>query len=212
MNVKTFSVNPFEMNCYVCWDDASRQGSIIDPAAYTDSEKKAILDFLDDNEITVKYILNTHGHLDHILGNKWASEMFQAPILMHENDLLLVTNAVTQATMFGLTIEPPPSPDRFIYDGEQLKINSCQLKIVHTPGHSPGSVCFVNEEVKAMFVGDCIFRGSIGRTDLWRGDMDQLIRTIKGKIFAYPDDYILYPGHYDPTTVGQEKDYNPFLK
>lgn len=210
------------MNCYVCWDDALKQGVIIDPAAYSDAEKERILDFLDDNEITIKYILNTHGHLDHILGNKWASEMFQVPILMHENDLLLVTNSVTQATMFGLNIEPPPSPDRFIKDGDQLTfsplegseggvIDNCQLKIVHTPGHSPGSVCYVNEADKSIFVGDLIFRRSIGRTDLWRGDMDELLRSIKERIFTYPDDYTLYPGHYDPTTIGEEKAANPFL-
>ena len=212
MTIKTFPVNPFEMNCYVCYDDITKDGIIIDPAAYSDSEKEKILDYLDDKEVTIKFILNTHGHLDHILGNKWASEMFHVPLMMHKNDLLLVTNAVQQATMFGITISQPPPPDKFIDEGDELIIGNCKLKIIHTPGHSPGGICLTDEEGKNIIVGDCVFKGSIGRVDLWRGNMDELLGSIKNKIFKYGDDYTLYPGHYEPTTIGEEKLYNPFLK
>lgn len=212
MIIKSFPVNPFEMNCYVCYDENTRDGIIIDPAAYSDSEKEEILDYLDDKEITIRYILNTHGHLDHILGNKWACEMFHVPLMMHKNDLLLVTNAVTQATMFGINISRPPAPEKFIEEGDVIKFGDCEFRVIHTPGHSPGGVCFVNEKDKIMIVGDCVFKGSIGRVDLWRGNMDELLSSIKNKIFKYSDDYTLYPGHYEPTTIGEEKLYNPFLK
>lgn len=200
------------MNCYVYFDEQAKGGVIIDPAAYTDSEKKIILDFIDDNEISIKYILNTHGHLDHILGNRWAKDYFHVPILMHKEDLLLVTNAQQQATMFGINIESPPVPDKFIDERSHLSFPGIQLTTIHTPGHSPGSVCFVDEHGKNIIVGDCIFKGSIGRTDLWRGNMEELLSSIKNKIFKYSDDFTIYPGHYEPTTIGEEKEYNPFLK
>ena len=200
------------MNCYVCCDDETKDGIIIDPAAFTDSEKEKILDYIDDNEISIKYIINTHGHLDHILGNKWACEMFQVPLLMHKNDLLLVTNAVQQATMFGISISQPPPPDKFIEEDEEIKFGNSTLKIIHTPGHSPGGICLVDEKDKNIIVGDCIFKASIGRVDLWRGNMDELLRSIKNKIFKYSDDYLLYPGHFEPTTIREEKLSNPFLR
>jgi len=210
--IKSFPVNPFEMNCYVCCDDETKDGIIIDPAAFTDSEKEKILDYIDDNEISIKYIINTHGHLDHILGNKWACEMFQVPLLMHKNDLLLVTNAVQQATMFGISISQPPPPDKFIEEDEEIKFGNSTLKIIHTPGHSPGGICIIDEKDRNIIVGDCIFKGSIGRVDLWRGNMDELLRSIKNKIFKYGDDYVLYPGHFEPTTIREEKLSNPFLR
>jgi hydroxyacylglutathione hydrolase len=183
MIIKSFPVNPFEMNCYVCHDEKTGDGIIVDPAAYTDSEKEAILDYIDDTEISIKSIVNTHGHLDHILGNKWASEMFHVPLMMHKNDLLLVTNAVQQATMFGIAIPQPPPPDKFIEEADELTVGQSKLKIIHTPGHSPGSICLIDEEGKNMVVGDCVFRGSIGRVDLWRGNMDELLSSIKNEIF-----------------------------
>ena len=210
MVVKTFTVNPFAMNCYVYWDKKTKEGVIIDPGAYEDSEKDEILNYIKANGIDIKLILNTHGHVDHILGNDWAKKTFNVSLLMHKDDTPLIDNALKQAEMFGVSFPQPPNPDKFI-DTEDIKFSDTVFKILHTPGHSPGSVCFVDEKEKLIFGGDTVFCGSIGRTDLWMGDIDVLLDSIQNKIFKYSDDYVIYPGHMDETTIGEEKEYNPFL-
>ncbi len=212
MEIKTFAVNPFEMNCYVYYDKSSGDGVIIDPGAYSDEEKNEISDFISSNNIKIKYILNTHGHIDHVLGNKWAKDLFGVPIYIHKDDIPLLDKAVEQGVMFGIQVVKSPAPDYFVREGEKIKFGNCTLDTIHTPGHSPGGVCFVDEKNKIIFVGDAVFHGSIGRTDLWMGDMDTLISSIKTKILKYADDFVLYPGHYEHTTIGEEKALNPFLQ
>lgn len=211
MKTKIFSVNPFEMNCYIYYDEISLEGVIIDPGAYTESEERDISDFVSKNNIKITYILNTHGHIDHILGNVWAKKIFGVPLLMHNDDQPLIDNALQQASLFGIDFPQPPKPDKYIDECNPVRFSETALKILHTPGHSPGSVCFVDEKEKIIFGGDCIFKGSIGRTDLWMGDMDILMNSINNKIMTYPDDFIICPGHYEETTVGEEKVSNPFL-
>ncbi|RPI16650.1 MAG: MBL fold metallo-hydrolase [Ignavibacteriae bacterium] len=212
MKVETIPVNPFEMNCYIYYDEKSKEGVIIDPAAYLDSEKETISNFITGENIKIKYILNTHGHIDHILGNHWAKETFNTPILMHKDDLPLIEHALEQGQMFGVLFPDPPAPDKFVEESDTIDFGSTSLKIIHAPGHSPGGLCFVDEKEKIIFVGDNVFKESIGRTDLWEGDMDVLLDSINNKIFSYGDDYVLYPGHYDSTTIGEEKKNNPFLQ
>ncbi len=212
MILKTFPVNPFEMNCYVYHDEKSGEGVIIDPGAYTHDEKEEILEYIRSNNITIKYIINTHGHIDHIMGNKWAKDSFEVPVLMHEADMPLINSSLEQANMYGIAFPQPPEPDKFISEDDTITFDGCTLSILHTPGHSPGGICLVDEKEKLIIAGDCVFHGSIGRTDLWMGDMEQLVDAIKTKIFKYPDDFVLYPGHYEKTTVGEEKNLNPFLK
>jgi hydroxyacylglutathione hydrolase len=212
MKLKTFSVNPFEMNCYVYHDEKSGDGVIIDPGAYTHVEKEEILDYIRTNNITIKYIINSHGHIDHIMGNKWAKGQFNVPLLMHENDMPLINSALEQANMFGIAFPQPPAPDKFLCENDTIQFGDCMLTVLHTPGHSPGSVCLVDEKEKLILAGDCVFHGSIGRTDLWMGDMEVLLDSIKNKIINYADDFVLYPGHYEKTTIGEEKNFNPFLK
>lgn len=212
MILKTFPVNPFEMNCYVYHDEKSKEGVIIDPGTYSHDEKEEILDYIRSNNITIKLIINTHGHIDHIMGNKWAKDSFNVPVLMHKDDLPLINSALEQANMYGIAFPQPANPDKLIDENDIIEFNGCTLSILHTPGHSPGSVSLVDEKEKLIFVGDCVFHGSIGRTDLWMGDMELLVNMIKTKIIKYPDDYILYPGHYEKTTVGEEKNLNPFLR
>jgi hydroxyacylglutathione hydrolase len=212
MKLKTFPVNPFEMNSYVYHDEKSNDGVLIDPAAYTNGEKEEILDYIRSNNITIKYIINTHGHIDHIMGNKWAKGSFNVPVLMNENDLPLINSALEQANMFSIAFPQPPVPDKFLCENDTILFGDCTLTVIHTPGHSPGSVCLVDEKEKLILAGDCVFRGSIGRTDLWKGDMEVLLDSIKNKIFKYPDDFVIYPGHYEKTTIGEEKNFNPFLK
>jgi len=211
MKVKTFTVNPFSMNCYIYWDENTKEGVIIDPGAYEDFEKKGILNYVKSNGIDIKLILLTHGHIDHIMGNKWAIETFGVPVLMHKDDLPLIDRAMDQAAMFGVKFPKPPAPDKFIDESDTIKVSGNEFKIIHTPGHSPGSVCFVDEKEKIIFGGDTVFRGSIGRTDLWMGDIDVLLGSIHNKIFKYADDFVIYPGHMEETTIGEEKTANPFL-
>ncbi|MCI0449453.1 MAG: MBL fold metallo-hydrolase [Chlorobi bacterium] len=211
MTTQSFTVNPFEMNCYIYWDDDSKEGVIIDPGAYEDFEKDEITKYIKDNGISIKLILNTHGHIDHILGNDWAMKTFNVPLLMHKDDSPLIDNALEQGAMFQIQFPKPPSPDKFIDESDEIKFAGTTLKILHTPGHSPGSVSFVDEKEKVIFGGDTVFLGSIGRTDLWMGDINLLLDSINNKIFKYEDDYIIYPGHMEETSVGEEKVHNPFL-
>jgi hydroxyacylglutathione hydrolase len=212
MKTKIFPVNPFEMNCYVYHDENSGEGVIIDPGAYTHDEKSEILEYIHSNNITIKYIINTHGHIDHIMGNKWAKDEFGAPLLMNKEDMPLLKKSVEQRSMYGIAVPNSPDPDRYLCEGDTVTFGDCSFSILYTPGHSPGSVCLVDEKSKTIFAGDVIFHNSIGRTDLWMGDMDTLISSIKDKLFKYPDDFTLYPGHYEQTTIGEEKTFNPFLK
>lgn len=211
MTIKTFTVNPFAMNCYVYWDENTKEGIIIDPGAYEDFEKNEILNYINSNGIIIRLILLTHGHIDHIMGNKWAKDTFNVPVLMNREDMPLIERAMDQAAMFGVSFPKPPPPDKFIDENDTVKFSNTEFKLLHTPGHSPGSICFVDENEKVIFGGDTVFRGSIGRTDLWLGDIDVLLNSIHSKILVYPDDYIIYPGHMDETTIGEEKMYNPFL-
>lgn len=212
MKTKIFPVNPFEMNCYVYHDENSGEGVIIDPGAYTHNEKSDILEYISSNNITIKYIINTHGHIDHIMGNKWAKEQFPVPILMNKDDMPLLEKSVEQGSMYGVAVSLSPEPDKYLNGGDTVAFYNCTLDVIQTPGHSPGSVCLIDEKNKTIFAGDVIFHGSIGRTDLWMGNMDTLISSIKDKLFKYHDDFTLYPGHYEQTTIGEEKNFNPFLK
>jgi glyoxylase-like metal-dependent hydrolase (beta-lactamase superfamily II) len=130
---------------------------------------------------------------------------------MHKDDMPLIDNSLQQGAMFEMNFPQPPKPDKFIDESDEIKFSGTALKILHTPGHSPGSVTFVDEEEKVIFGGDAVFRGSIGRTDLWMGDINILLDSINSKIFKYSDDYKIYPGHMDETTIGEEKAQNLFL-
>ena len=212
MITKTFTVNPFSMNCYLYWDEKTKEGVIIDPGVYEDYEKNEILSYIKANGINIKLILLTHGHIDHIMGNAWAKEVFNVPIIMHKDDLPLIEKALDQGAMFGVSFPKPPGTDEFIDESGTIKFSGSEFKILHTPGHSPGSICFVDEKEKIIFGGDVLFRGSVGRTDLWMGDMDVLLDSIQNKLFRYADDFVVYPGHMEETTIGEEKESNPFLQ
>ena len=130
---------------------------------------------------------------------------------MHEADLPLNEKALEQGKVFEIDFPAPPAPDKFTSENDMIEAGDTQLKVIHTPGHSPGGVCFVDEKNKVIFGGDCIFKGSIGRTDLWEGDKNILLDSIDDKILTLGDDYIIYPGHYEKSTIGEEKKNNPFL-
>lgn len=212
MKVIQFTLNPFSMNCYIYYDEKSNEGVIIDPAAFSEAEKNKIKKFIEEHGIKIKFIINTHGHLDHILGNKFAKDYFKVPVMMHKDDKFLIDNASEQARFFGLDFPAPPEPDQYITEDTTLKLYDIELKFISTPGHSPGSVCIIDDKNKNVFCGDLIFKNSVGRTDLQGGDMKILIESIKNKLFKIcSDDYKLFPGHMEITNIKDEKKFNPFL-
>lgn len=213
MRVKTFTVNPFQMNSYLYYCDKTLEGVLIDPGYYTKYEQDDLLKYINDNKLKIKYILLTHGHIDHVLGNNFASDVFKVDSFIHKDDLFLYENAKTQGELYGLRFEDLPIIKNFLDESTEVNIGNNILNILHTPGHSPGGVCIIDHPERKVFCGDVIFQSSIGRTDLPGGDYDLLIQSIKSKIFRVcTDEYDLFPGHMEKTTVGDEKRFNPFLK
>ncbi|HEY5536265.1 MAG TPA: MBL fold metallo-hydrolase [Ignavibacteria bacterium] len=212
MEICRFTINPFQINCYIYWDQKTKEGLLIDPGAYTQKEENEILEFIEKKDIEIKYIINTHGHIDHILGNSFAKRNYDVPLMINKEDKFLVDNAEFQSKLFGLEIKDYPPFDKYIDESKSIKIGESDISFLHTPGHSPGSMCIIDIANKNVITGDVLFRGSIGRTDLQGGDYQTLITNIKNKLLKVcKDDFIVYPGHNESTTIGYEKKYNPFL-
>jgi glyoxylase-like metal-dependent hydrolase (beta-lactamase superfamily II) len=170
------------------------------------------MDYLDRTGIRITGILMTHGHIDHVLGNAFARDTFEVPSYLHSGDKFLYDNTAHQGSMFGISVSPLPETDTFAQEGQRFPVGNNSLKVLYTPGHSPGGVCLIDDAEKIIFPGDVIFKNSIGRTDLAGGDYDTLINSIKTKLFSVcEDDYAIYPGHMEPSTIGQERRHNPFL-
>lgn len=209
MIVKTFTFNPFMTNCYVCHDGG--EAVLIDPSAAVPSEKKAVLAYLEAEGLTVRHLLLTHAHIDHIFSLGYFTDHFGASFQMHRADLPLVERAADQAALFGLTLDPPPLPDRFLDEGDTLSFGSVTWEVLHAPGHSPGSICFLDRDNGLVISGDVLFQSSIGRTDLWKGSLPELLESIHGKLMPLDDATVVYPGHGPATTIGKERTGNPFL-
>ena len=205
MLLETLVVGPLSVNCYIFACEKTHQAAIVDPG----DEADQILSVVKKLDCRVKYILLTHGHIDHLSQIPILKNKLKAEFLMHEQDIPLVQSASTQAALFGLPDPGDLKPDRFLNDGDIIHLGELTIQVIHSPGHSPGSITFqVNQK---LFVGDLIFNGSIGRTDLPGGDYSQIIESIQKKIFTFPDSVEIYPGHGPATTVGIEKNTNPFF-
>ena len=209
MTVKPFVVSPFAENCYVCHD--AGDAVLIDPGTATEAEKQTVLDYITRNGLTVRHLLLTHAHIDHILGCAFFARQFGMTWKLHVADLPLLDGAELQARMFGVELERPPTPDASLEEGEQIQFGNATWQILHTPGHSPGSVSFYDAANGFVVSGDALFRGSIGRTDLWQGSMPTLLNAIQSELMTLPDDTVVYSGHGPSTTVGYERRTNPFL-
>ena len=212
MRLEIRAVPPFQKNGFVVWCEKSRDAVLIDPG----DEVEELVDIVEQNGLSVKYILLTHAHFDHISGVSRAKAKFGAPIYLHPGDRFFYENAVQQAALFGVQIEATPPVDQF-YDGEgPLTFGDYEIRVHHTPGHCAGGVCLQagpsGQAGKQLFVGDTLFAGSIGRTDLFGGDYDALIRSITTVLFAFGDDADVYPGHGPKTTIGYERRTNPFVR
>jgi glyoxylase-like metal-dependent hydrolase (beta-lactamase superfamily II) len=210
--IETQAVGPFFKNGFVVACAGSREAVLIDPG----DEVAALLAYANQRQLSVRSILLTHAHVDHVTGVAAAKRALSAPIYLHRDDLFLYNSAVSQGAMFGLRVEPPPPVDTFYEPGQVIAFGDCIAKVHHTPGHCPGGVCL---EVGAkgqpgtdLFVGDTLFAGSIGRTDLPGGDYETLLASIRNILFGFPDDDRVHPGHGPSTTIGQERRSNPFLR
>lgn len=213
MILEVRAVPPFEKNGFVLGCEQTHDAVIIDPG----DEVQTLLDIVRARRLNIKHILLTHGHVDHVSGVALAKRELGVPVYMHRADLPLYENAVAFGEFFGLTIERPPPVDVFYDDGnESLAFGKFQIQVHHTPGHCPGGVCLqigpAGAAGRQLFVGDTLFAGSIGRTDLPGGDYATLMRSIRNVLFAFGDDAEVYPGHGPKTTIGHERATNPFLK
>lgn len=201
MEIQTFQVTPFWVNCYLVKEGTD--ALIIDPGDVSPALMRAL------PGITVHAIVNTHGHCDHCGGNGALAAKTAAPLFLHHADLDLLREIVSQGSMFGLPVTASPDPDRFLKDGETVQLGALSFQVLHVPGHSPGHIALLMD--KALFCGDVLFEGSIGRTDLWGGNSSQLLESIRTKLLTLPDEVVVYPGHGPATTIGNERQQNPFL-
>jgi hydroxyacylglutathione hydrolase len=213
MIIETRAVGPFFKNGFVVACPRTREGVLIDPGDEVDS----LLAFGAREALTLGYILLTHAHVDHVTGVGRAKRDLNAPVYLHRDDLFLYETAVQQGLMFGLQVDPPPPPvDEFYTPGQVIRFGDFEVRPHHTPGHCPGGVCLqvgpAGQPGKDLFVGDTLFAGSIGRTDLPGADHATLISTIRTVLFAFGDDARVYPGHGPATTIGKERRTNPFLQ
>jgi glyoxylase-like metal-dependent hydrolase (beta-lactamase superfamily II) len=204
--VRTLPVGPLETNCYLVGCEQTRLGAVIDPGG----DAADILAAVQQDGLTVRYVLLTHAHFDHIGGAKEVMEATGAPLALHPDDLPIL-RARGGAAMFGLWMQACPEPTLSLADGQVIELGTVQLHVLHTPGHAPGHVTFHAPGGRAAFDGDVLFQMGIGRTDLPGCSFRQLMDSIHNKLFTLPDDTVIYPGHGPATTVADEKRHNPFL-
>jgi glyoxylase-like metal-dependent hydrolase (beta-lactamase superfamily II) len=205
--VEAMPVGLLQTNCYLAACEETREAVIIDPGGHP----QRILDAVQKQGLTVRYVLNTHGHFDHTEANAAIVEATAAPLAAHplERPLLAMAGG---ALFFGLAGQPGPAPDRDLVPGEELAVGKLRFRVLHTPGHTPGHVCFYEPDEGVIFDGDVLFYQGIGRADLPGSNPQQLIRSIREVLYALPDETVVYPGHGPATTIGTEKRHNPFVR
>lgn len=206
MIIKSLEVGPIMANCYILGCEDTREAVVIDPGDDADR----ILIKLSESNLKVKYIINTHGHFDHVGANRKMKEVTGADLMIHPDDEPMLSELAMAASSFGLSAENSPKADKHLLNGDEISFGNITLKVIHTPGHSKGGICLYTDG--HLFVGDTLFAGSIGRTDLPGGNYDTLIASIKENLLSFDDDTRVYPGHGPETSIGSEKRMNPFLK
>lgn len=209
LHIKTFVFNPFSENTYVVYDD-SLAAVVIDPGCYEQEEKDQLDNFIKSEKLTVKYLLDTHAHIDHVLGNFHVKEKYKVPFLMHKKDESVLKAVKAYAPNYGFINYTEALPDKFLEEGDEVIFGNSKFSVLFVPGHAPGHIAFYNQKEKILMGGDVLFKRSVGRTDLPGGNHETLINSIHQKLFVLPDDVVVYPGHGDTTTLGEEKISNPF--
>lgn len=208
--LKRFVFNSFGVNTYVLTDDTGKC-LVIDPACQSKHEESVLASYITGNNLIPVGMVNTHFHVDHIVGNTFICEAFKMKPMCHKNSKMLWETAVEFGSVFGLNLENMIIPVDFISEGDRISYGNSFVEVLYTPGHADGSICLVNHAERFVIAGDVLFRDSIGRTDLPTGNFDVLYQSITAKLFTLPDDYTVYPGHGPETTIGYEKINNPFL-
>ena len=202
---ETLPVGPLEVNCYILGSKIDNTAIVIDAGGHPED----ILHLLKKHKLTLQLIMNTHAHFDHVGGIRHLQDITGAKFLLHQGDISLLNYLDDQTNTFGLPEISIPRIDRHLVDNEEIPLGDGVVRVIHTPGHSPGSVCFLLDD--AVFTGDTLFAGSIGRTDLYGGSYTKIINSIKTRLFTLDDFTVVYPGHGAPTTIGEEKQHNPFF-
>ena len=210
MLIDYFTFNPFSENTYVVSDESS-ECVIIDPGCHSTEEKKLLLEFIQNKKLRPVRLLNTHCHIDHVLGNRFVSDTFKLKLEMNKLDIPVLHSLSMTSKMYGIQSDPSPEPEVFLDEGSLVNFGNSTLEILFTPGHSPGSIVFYNRKEKFAISGDVLFLKSIGRYDFPGGDYETLMNSIRMKLFLLDDDTKIYPGHGPATTIGFEKTNNPFL-
>lgn len=211
IQIKSFPFNPFSENTYVIFND-QKNAFIIDPGNFSEEETENLNKFIVDNELKVQNILLTHAHIDHVLGLQKVYDEYKVPVLLHEIEKEILDRNPLDANRFGFFFKPFEGEIQYLNEDEFLKLDEDEFKILHVPGHSPGHLAFYNEADQFVISGDVLFEGSIGRTDLYKGNHAELIESIRAKMFTLPAETKVYNGHGNPTSIGFEKEYNPFFK
>lgn len=208
--IKTFIFNPVQENTYLLYNE-HKDCIIIDPGCYDDYEKDKLKSFINVNKLQPKLLLNTHCHLDHVFGNKFIAEEFKVTLNTHPLEKSILELAPASGLMFNLPFDNYQGEVIYLNEGDKVSLGDDKLELIHVPGHSPGSLCFYCEKQRFVIAGDTLFQNSIGRTDLPGGNYEDLINNIKVKLFKLPDDVKVYPGHGPATTIGDEREGNPYL-
>ncbi len=210
--IQSFTFNPLGENTYIVWDETSREAAIIDAGMYNREECDTIRTFLDSKQLKLKALWGTHAHIDHIFGNWWIKQEFpEISYHLHADDIKMIDRSETMAALWNLNYTPSPQPDVLLNHGDQLNLGKTTFEVRFVPGHAPGHVIFVNHASDFAVVGDTVFQGSIGRTDLPGGNHAQLLQKIREEIFTLSATMTLHCGHGPATTVAQEKSNNPFF-
>lgn len=211
IQIQFFTFNPFSENTYVLYDETG-EAIIVDPGCYEAEELEELYNYIETNKLKPVEIINTHAHIDHVLGVHAVKTKYNIPFALHKIDEQLLKAVKTYAPNYGFPKFDEPEIDRYLVEGESVRFGNSELKVIFVPGHAPGHVAFVSPAQRFVIGGDVLFRQSIGRTDLPGGDFNTLIESIRMKLFTLDDDYTVYAGHMGPTTIGFEKKNNPFLK
>ncbi len=204
----TVVVGPLGVNCTILGCAETKEGVVIDPGA----DGPRILAKVKELGLTVKYVINTHGHFDHVGANKELLAATGAKLLIHEADVPFLGRAAKSAAMYGLVTENSPEPDEFLADGQLISFGQQQLKVLHTPGHTPGGCCLYHQASGQVITGDTLFADGVGRTDFPGSSYEDLAAGIKAKLFTLPEATVAYPGHGPSTTIGHEKQNNPYVR
>lgn len=212
MEVIKLIVNGFGVNTYILADTATKECAIVDPGVSDSNEREALKKAIDKYGLKPTHLINTHLHIDHVLGNGFVTKEYGLKPEAHKDDEFLASRVKEQARMFGLPIDVDNTfIDTYLEDGDEIKVGESTLKVLTVPGHSPGSIALYCPESHFVVTGDALFAGNIGRTDLPGGDYKTLIDSISSQLMTLPDDTVVYPGHGQPTTIGLEKEHNPYL-